>query len=65
MIAGSAAQLHELSRGEAEVIMKIYTDLGLVQNKVIQVTKMFPQKTYNKVILENKVFKNNKYIEIK
>lgn len=33
--------------------IKIYTDLHHIQNRIIEVTKMHPQRKYNKTILEN------------
>jgi len=52
-LASVAAELHAIPDEPADIMMMIYTALELVQNRLIQVTKMFPQRTYSKTILGN------------
>jgi len=56
-LAGAAAALHEIPSRIAQPIVKICTDLKLIQNRLITVTKMVPQRAHNKTILKNVVYK--------
>lgn len=57
VLAVRAAQLHKLSREEANIIIQMYKDLELIENRLMQVTRIFQQKTYKKRLLEHKTFK--------
>ena len=46
-LAGAAAELHAVPDDQAKKIIKIYKDLELIQNRIIAVTKLFPQRKYN------------------
>ena len=52
-LAGKAVELHAVPDEPAKRIIKIYKDLELIQNRIVAVTKMFPQRKHNKVILDN------------
>jgi len=52
-LAVAAASLHEIPKEQADKIIKIYKDLHNIQNRIIEVTKMYPQRKYNKTILDN------------
>ena len=52
-LAGTVAEMNVIPSFEADRTIKIYTDLAHIQNIVRFVTKMFPHRTYNKIILDN------------
>jgi len=52
-LAGKAAELHAVPEDQAKRIIKIYKDLDLIQNRIIAVTKLFPQRKHNKTIHDN------------
>jgi len=56
-LAGAAAALHEIPSRIAQPIVKTCTDLRLIQNRLIMVTKMFPQRAHTKTILKHVVYK--------
>jgi len=56
-LAGAAAELHAVPEEQAKTIIKIYRDLDLIQNRIIAVTKMFPQRKHNKTIHDNIKYK--------
>ena len=53
----AAAELQCVAEEEAKKVMKVHKCLELMQLLIIQVTKMFPQITYSKVVLDNKNLK--------
>jgi len=56
-LAGAAAELHAVPLEQAKSIIKIYKDLELIQNRIIAVTKMFPQRKHIKTIHDNIKYK--------
>ena len=56
-LAGKAAELHAVPEDQAKKIIKIYKDLELIQNRIIAVTKLFPQRRHNKTIHDNIQYK--------
>ena len=42
---------------EADSIVKEYEDLELIQHVTVHVAKMFPQRQYNKTIIDNNTYK--------
>lgn len=56
-LAGAAAALHEIPNRIAQPITQLCTNLALIQNRLIHVTKMFPQRQHNKTIHKHITYK--------
>ena len=56
-LAGAAADLNAIPETEANIIIQVYKDLALIQNRLITVIKMMPQRAHNKTILEHNKYK--------
>jgi len=52
-LASAAASLHEVPKEQADKILKIYEDPYQIQKRIIEVTKMYPQRKHNKTIFEH------------
>ena len=52
MLAGAAADMNAIPEEEANTVIQIYKDLCLIQNRLITVIKMMPQRAHSKTILE-------------
>lgn len=55
--ASAAAELDCVPEAEANKIVKVFGDFELIQNGLIDVTRMLPQRSYNKVIINNLQYK--------
>jgi len=56
-LAGAAAALHEIPNRTAQPIIQLCTNLALIQNRLIQVTKMFPHRNHNTTIHRAIIYK--------
>jgi len=52
-LAGADAELHKLSPSVTELIVKLPDNLLLIRNRLIAVTKLFPQGEHNKDCMQN------------
>lgn len=56
-LAGASAEMNAIPETEANMVIQIHKDLSLIQNRLITVIRMMPQRAQNKTILGHNKYK--------